>query len=121
MSIFENKQWAVREWGLQSVKPGAPYEYNIDAHRLLERVGAGGGKHYDWPVHMAEKTWIDLEAFIEAYRAALAAHAGVDKGDVDEAMLEASIQAGRDRIANRPKLEALMKDHPWIKKGGSSE
>jgi hypothetical protein len=29
---------------------------------------------YNWPVHMAEKTWVDIVAFIEAFTAALAIH-----------------------------------------------
>jgi hypothetical protein len=56
-SLFENCQWAVTHWGLESVKPGAPYAYNIAAERLLETGAAGGGKFYDWPIQMAEKTW----------------------------------------------------------------
>jgi hypothetical protein len=30
-SLFENSQWAVTHWGLEFVKPGAPYAYNIAA------------------------------------------------------------------------------------------
>ena len=101
MVKFKNNQWAVTSWGLQSIKPGAPYEYNIAASRLLEKHGAGGGKFYDWPSHMAQKTWIDIEAFIEAFQKALVAHKGKYKGDADEALLAASFTDARERAQKR--------------------
>lgn len=94
---FKNDQWKVTEYGLESVKPGAPYEYYIEASRLLERGGAGNGTLYDWPVHMAEKTWIDLDAFIEAFKQGLEIHKKKYKGDVDPALLEESIEAAYKR------------------------
>jgi hypothetical protein len=95
MPIFENAQWVVNEYGLQSKKPGAPYEYNIPAERLLERAGAGRGDVYDWPLQLAEKTWVDIDAFIEAYQKALDAHAGRYKGSVDPKLLSQSLGEAR--------------------------
>jgi hypothetical protein len=37
MVVFKNAQWAVTDWGLEAVRPGAPIEYLIPAHRLLGR------------------------------------------------------------------------------------
>ena len=46
--------------------------------------------HYDWPEHMAEKTWVIVPAFIEAYVAALKAlHPDFDKTSLDTAIVEA--------------------------------
>jgi len=96
-TMFENNQWAVTDWGLQSVKPGAPYEYNIGAERLLEMNGSGRGQFYDWPVHMAEKNWIDMAAFSEAFRKALDLHKGKYRGSVDQKLLEASFAEAQNR------------------------
>ncbi len=97
MAKFQNHQWAATDYGLESTKPGAPYEYNIEASRLLEMKGAGRGELYDWPYHMAEKTWVDIEAFIEAFTKALELHEGRYEGSVDSAILGASIDAARSR------------------------
>lgn len=92
MDYFRNDQWVVNDDGLQSVTPGAPYEYYIAAERLLEKAGAGQGKFYDWPVHVCGKTWVDKPAFIEAYRKAVEVHQA-DRVDPD--LLEKSIAAVR--------------------------
>jgi len=83
-TIFQNAQWTVTESGMES-RHHAP-AYTIPAERLLE---ASRG-HYDWPGHMAEKTWVITEAFIEAYVAALKAHhPDHDKASLDKAIEEA--------------------------------
>ena len=94
--LFQNNQWTVTDWGLQSIKPGAPYEYNIAAGRLLE-TGNDGTPTYDWPLQMGEKTWIDMQAFEEAFRKALDLHAGKYKGTVDRENLDNSFAAARNR------------------------
>jgi hypothetical protein len=91
MILFQNHQWAVTDAGLQSIEPAAPMEYHIAADRLREKAGAGRGEVYDWPLHMAEKSWVDLGAFVEAFRKALELHAGKYRGHVDPALLEESI------------------------------
>jgi hypothetical protein len=83
-TIFQNVQWTVSESGIES-RHHAP-AYTIPADRLLE---ASRG-HYDWPPHMAEKTWVITEVFIEAYVAALEAlHPAHDKASLDKAIAEA--------------------------------
>ena len=56
MAFFKNRQWAVTDSGLEAVI--GETEYVIPAARLLAIDGIGGGKYYDWPLHMAAKTWI---------------------------------------------------------------
>jgi hypothetical protein len=102
-ALFQNHQWAVTEDGVKSIKP-API-YPIEAHRLLERRGVGEGKFYDWPLHMARKNWVDIEAFIEAFSTALQLHAGKYKGKVDPDMLQASIFEAR-RETEKEKIAA---------------
>ena len=65
MAYFQNRQWAVTEWGLEA-NPGRVSEYLIPASQLLVANGIGGGKYYDWPLQLAAKTWIDIGAFNEA-------------------------------------------------------
>jgi hypothetical protein len=43
--------------GMESVKPAPTYHFN--AERLLEERGAGDGEYYDWPVHMAENSFME--------------------------------------------------------------
>ena len=90
MTIFKNTQWEVTDWGLTSIKPSAPYEYEIAASRLLETANFGG-KKYNWPRQIAEKTWADLKAFLEAYAQAIEFHKGKYKGTVDLKLMQESI------------------------------
>lgn len=94
--IFINGQWAVIDYGMTTVRPGAPYEYNIDAPRLLTRSNGYPGGIYDWPYHMAEKTWIDIEAFIAAYQKAIDHH---HPGEADAELLEQTYAMARKRAA----------------------
>jgi len=89
------------DWGIQSVKPGAPYEYNIEARRLLEKNGEGGGRLYDWPIHMAEKTWVDVDAFAEAFTKALDLLREKYQGAPDAALLSGSLAEARRRAKAR--------------------
>ncbi|MGO6738028.1 hypothetical protein ACC732_26425 [Rhizobium ruizarguesonis] len=90
---FRNHQWAVTDYGLESVVPGAPYEYNISAGTLLGTGSAGAGEFYDWPLQMFGKTWVDKDAFVEAFNKALEAHGK----EADKELLQKSIDAARKR------------------------
>jgi len=57
---------------------------------LTETTDRKGKTFYDWPLHMAGKTWVDIDAFLEAFIAALAIHAGKYPGQVDGDMLAES-------------------------------
>lgn len=89
--MFKNYQWAVDEYGLAAHPDDSMRSYHIGAERLLERRTEGDGTLglYMWPVHLAEKRWTDLNAFSQAFEAALLAHEPVC-GQVDRALLEAS-------------------------------
>ncbi len=99
MPLFDNEQWAVTEEGLCSVPPAAPFVYKIPVKRLLEKTLLGDGEYYRWPIHMAAKTWIDIEAFLEAYRKAVELHANECLDPIDRSLLTRSIQKGRDEAA----------------------
>lgn len=61
---FTNAQWAVTEYGIECIGDSP---YDIAAHRVSEMRGP----HYEWPLHMAGKTWVKVDAFNEALRFAL--------------------------------------------------
>jgi hypothetical protein len=65
---FINHQWAVTGYGLECVQPGAGL-YEAEGSRMNET--RPGTDLYDWPLHMAEKDWVDLGAFNEAFEHAL--------------------------------------------------
>jgi hypothetical protein len=76
------------------VKPAPSYHFN--AERLVETTDRGPvGALYDWAVHMAEKTWVDIEAFIEAFTKALDLHAGKYSPKVDPDLLRKSFAEAR--------------------------
>jgi hypothetical protein len=66
---FKNNQWSVTRFGVEAVKP-APF-YIIEASSLLDIRDDG---FYMWPLQLADKTWVDLNAFIEAFDKALSIH-----------------------------------------------
>jgi hypothetical protein len=102
---FSNEQWNVSDYGIEAI-PGSqtaamqgltpPYE--ISAKRLLETTDRDR-VYYDWPVHMAEKTWVDVEAFLEAFANALDEHRGKYSGAVSAGMLELSFRKARQIAA----------------------
>lgn len=98
---FRNHQWSVTSLGVEGL--GSRAYYVVDEDRLLKTTNYGSGDMYDWPIHMAEKRWVDIEAFIEAFEKALDLH-GYSK-DVDPARLAESV--ARARIKARRTAQEL--------------
>jgi len=88
MTVFENSQWVVKEDGMGPVETLPPYDIAIE--RVFEITNRGGNKFYDWPVHMAEKTWVDAGLFNEAFDHAIRYHSKASGEPIDEDMLQAS-------------------------------
>lgn len=63
---FANAQWAVTRLGIEHMGEGA---YCIEAARVAET--RHGSDLYHFPLHMAEKPWVDSDAFNEAFEVAL--------------------------------------------------
>lgn len=95
MPVFKNRQWAVTDYGMATVSP-AP-EYHIEAKRLLETGGVGYDGMYDWPLHLAEKACVDIEAFLQAFAQAIEIHKGKYKGEVHLNVLSTTIAEARAR------------------------
>ena len=98
MALFHNKQWEVTEYGLESCEPKVPYKYAIEAARLGKKTTRGNQTLYEWPVQLTEKSWVDIEAFIEAFKEALKLHAGKYGAPVDENILRESIEYARKGV-----------------------
>jgi hypothetical protein len=96
--LFQNHQWLVTERGLTSVQPGSSPPYHIEAERLLLRREGG---LYLWPMQVAAKSWVDLDAFEEAYRQAIQLMRADDVQKVDPDLLERSIGAARALVQKR--------------------
>jgi hypothetical protein len=98
--LFANHQWSVTDYGVEAVRPDAPY-YHFGADRILETTDRGGQLFYDWPIHLGEKTWVDIEAFIEVFLKAIEMHAGRLGGKVDQDVLARSLARGRKEASRR--------------------
>jgi hypothetical protein len=72
-----NHQWKILDDGTIESIGVMNTEYWIAGNRIAEPRDWGGDSLYEWPLHMSEKTWIDLRAFEEVFRAAFVAN-GVD-------------------------------------------
>ncbi len=55
--------------GLEAVKPALWYE--IKAPQLMETTERADEVFYAWPLQMAEKHWVDMREFDEAFTKAL--------------------------------------------------
>jgi len=64
--FFKNAQWKVTRYGLECRTTG----YDIQARTL----GHLRGQLPEWPLHMAEKNWVDVRLFVDAFRAAIDLH-----------------------------------------------
>jgi len=88
-----NKQWAVSNSGLETIKPAVRYE--IKASRLTETTERADETFYAWPLRMAEKQWINMDAFAEAFSQALELHKGRYTPEYNRVMLRASLAEAR--------------------------
>lgn len=94
--VFENAQWEVTEdyvkakEGSQAPDGSMTGWYEFSVERLTETTNRER-TYYDWPLHMAEKSWVNINLFIEAFGAALQAHKRRYEGDVDIEIFTSSI------------------------------
>jgi hypothetical protein len=61
--LWRGKQWAVTEFGIEALSG----TYSIKAKRLAEGV-----ENYGWPMHMTQKSWVDVDDFCTAWLVAIA-------------------------------------------------
>lgn len=94
-----NWQWAVTESGIEAVEGttspsvvGLTSRYVIYSDKLLDTTRRGNHTFYEWPIHMAEKTWVDVTAFNQAFERAISYHLEDGMEAVNLKMLQASFQ-----------------------------
>lgn len=74
-ALWQNKDWRVTHNGLAA----RHHQYNIGVSQLKDmRELPDGVIASMWPLHMAEKSWVDLESFLEAFENALQIHCPAD-------------------------------------------
>jgi len=71
---YRNRQWAVTAYGIENIR--GPYHYYIPKSDLKITMGSPGRT---WVDHMAEKNWVDVDAFSEAFNRALEIHGGTER------------------------------------------
>lgn len=71
---FINDQWAVTGFGLERTTEEHPYEWDSDRLLATHRNGADQPLGSAVLSHIGQKTWVDAEQLIEAFRAALKVH-----------------------------------------------
>jgi hypothetical protein len=103
----QNTQWAVTSIGIESVPPAPTYP--IEAARLLETRIDG---LYAWPLQMAEKSWVDFEAFLACFLKAIDVFGDSHHLAPDPLLLLASVKRARDISAERTLLSPALANRP---------
>lgn len=91
-----NHQWAVTDVGIECLA----MQYFIAKELLTELRDATKGIAM-WPVQLAEKSWVDIEAFLPVFESALAFHKPFGAEAIDRAT---TFSAARTIVAQRRNL-----------------
>lgn len=91
---YQNEQWAVTGFGIECLGHGG---YLIAAERLGELRPSSDLP--DWPIHLAEKEWVNCDLFLAAFLVALSVHQGKyaplpNPGWIDPAVKEMEKMSG---------------------------
>ena len=89
---------------------GDNVKYEFSAHQLSETRKGINCVYYKWPLQLAEKTWIGIEAFIDVFERALTIHEGKYEPPFDRAMFERTVALARERVGRRGARRATA-DH----------
>jgi hypothetical protein len=95
---FENEDWAVLDSGLEHKQTG----YFIARDEVASRRSDG---LWSWPLHVAEKSWCRMPAFMEAFSCATSVY-----GICADADLAQSFRMARSEIAVPPHATAKKAD-----------
>lgn len=110
MINFSNHQWTVDLDGIEGNPETGRYFIELD--RIDATTERRGVTYYDFPIHLAEKEWVDIDAFIAAFEYALRSWANLVGEAVDEAMLAATFQEAR-QIAEKSRALAGIRSHRY--------
>lgn len=88
---WRGRQWAVTAYGIECLDG----TYAIDAKRLgMMRTPSQA----EWPAHMAEKEWVDMEDFMRAFSIALIRHKVKSHNVVVATAFENPVTISADRL-----------------------
>lgn len=100
-------QWKVTEDGLEAT--GQSFEYLIEWVKISRLTERNGIQYYEWPLHMAEKSWVEIEAFIAAFEKALEDYEDKEGAPINQTALLNSFSKAREVASLRP-TPKLMPD-----------
>ncbi|MEO7859012.1 MAG: hypothetical protein ABIU05_01000 [Nitrospirales bacterium] len=99
-------QWKVSEDGLEVA--GEPFEYFIEMAKISRLTERNGIQYYEWPLHMAIKQWVDIEAFLTAFEKALEALEDKEGAPINQKALANSFSKARELASLRPKTSGKV-------------
>lgn len=100
VKIVEHCQWKLTEDGLESA--GQPSENFIEMGRVPQLTTRDGVEYYLWPVHMAEKSWVNIEDFLITFVRALEAYEESKGAPINQTTLANSFSKARELAGQRP-------------------
>jgi hypothetical protein len=90
MLVYENSDWIVDSEGIHTKHP--PPDYNIFFRSLYDMRDTLEGDMFEWPLHMAHKSGINIHLFNDAFSKAMRYHATLNHRGVDEDLLRRSCE-----------------------------
>lgn len=91
--LFKAGIWTVTNYGIECVKE----RYFIEASRICEKRG----ELPDWPLHLVEKNWADIENFILVFEWALNNHPKVKNVFTADQLAECFKETRWEALYNR--------------------
>ena len=92
-------QWKVTEFGLESV--GQQSENFIEMERVSQLIEREGVEYYEWPLHMAMKSWVDIEDFLIVFEKTLEAYEEKVGAPINQTLLSNSFSKARELASLR--------------------
>jgi hypothetical protein len=96
--LWQGRQWVVTSRGMRPA--ASQMHYWIGKERLAEARPFSAGVLADWPLHMAEKDWVDIEDFLQVWvKACKLHHTDLGRINVALSIKEARELSREDRAA----------------------
>lgn len=90
--VHRGAQWAVDQ---ETFRALPPERYSIPTRWIGNIDDWGNGPVYEFPVHMAEKSWVDIDDLISVFRAAWYVYGALQPAQLDDAIMERTVQQAR--------------------------
>lgn len=103
MHIFRNAQWIVTHEGIEAPAEGG---YWIGMDRIGHTTERQGSEYYDWPLHLAEKNWVAIPLFLDAFVYALDFRTKANGHSIDWKMLKCTFDRAIEEALLTQQYEA---------------